>query len=97
MDYEVPDEFQNDLKHAVQLLKASGCREVYLFGSLLRGEPNAASDLDLGIRGFPQEQFFALYGKLMAELSRPVDLVDFDTEKDFFHLLSRIREVRRVA
>ena len=51
-----------------------------VFGSVAEGASGPRSDLDLAVRGCPPERFYPLLGRLMEELSQPVDLVDLDTE-----------------
>lgn len=86
-----------DLERAVQILREEGCREVYLFGSVATGDAGAGSDIDLGIRDYPRERFFHIYGRLMIELEHQTDLVDFGHQAALFSLLSEIGEVRRIA
>lgn len=74
-----------------------GCREVYLFGSLITGTVTENSDIDIGIKGFPPENFFRLHAKLEEEVPFRVDLIDFDSEIDFFNMLSTVGEVVRLG
>lgn len=69
--------------YAVDLLEKSGCKEIYLFGSLLEGIVREGSDIDLAIRGCNPEMFYNLVGQLMMELEHPVDLINLDREDDF--------------
>jgi predicted nucleotidyltransferase len=45
------------VEKAASVLKAAGAREVYAFGSALRGELRENSDLDLAVSGLPPEAF----------------------------------------
>ena len=76
----IPEEHRADVARAVEICKAEGCREVYVFGSVAAGRPRQQSDLDIGVRGCPAERFYRLLGRLMEEITRPVDLVDLDLE-----------------
>ena len=76
----IPDEYRADLNRAVEICKAEGCREVYVFGSVATGQHRPRSDLDIGVRGCPTGRFYHLLGRLMDELTHPVDLVDLDLE-----------------
>lgn len=69
------------------------CREVYLFGSLATGTATERSDIDIGVKGFPPEKFFRLHVKLEKEVPFRVDLIDFDSEVDFFNMLSNVGEI----
>jgi len=55
------------------------------------------SDIDIGIRDYPKERFFHIYGRLLTELEHETDLVDFGNESALFSLLSGIGEVLRIA
>jgi predicted nucleotidyltransferase len=94
---DVPQVYQDDIQTAVNILKQAGCAEVYLFGSLVTGNIHESSDIDLGIKGLPPEEFFKTYSKLYLNLSHKVDLVDFDDKQDFHALLERFAEVKKIA
>jgi predicted nucleotidyltransferase len=76
----VPDDYRADITRAVGICKEEGCREVYVFGSVATGRLRPWSDLDIGVRGCPSGRFYHLLGRLMDELTHPVDLVDLDLE-----------------
>ena len=76
----IPDEYRADVARAVEICKAEGCRDVFIFGSVATGQHRPQSDLDIAVRGCPTEHFYRLLGRLMDELSHPVDLVDLDLE-----------------
>ena len=86
-----------DLERAVQILREEGCQEIYLFGSVAMGTARPDSDLDIGIRNYPRERFFRIYGRLLSELEHDADLVDFGHQSALFSVLSEIGEVRRIA
>ena len=86
-----------ELQLAVQILQEEGCREVFLFGSMLTGEASPGSDIDIGIRNYPRDRFFHIFGRLLTELDHDVDLIDFDHEHALFTVLSEVGEVRRIA
>lgn len=89
--------FQQDVAHAVEILKQEGCSEVYLFGSGAVGNVLDESDIDLAVRGCSPERFFRVFGMLLIELERSVDLVDLDTSNAFVqHLLKEERIIRLV-
>ena len=87
----------NKLATATKILKNAGCSEVYLFGSQATGRANKNSDVDLGIRGLSSNSFFALHYDLERALNMRVDLVDFDYQKDFFELLQRLGELKKIG
>jgi len=85
------------LSKATAILKNAGCSDVFLFGSQLSGKANASSDVDLGVKGLPPRLLFRIHSDLEQELKMPVDLVDFDSQPDFFALLQRAGELERIG
>lgn len=88
---------RGELERALVLLQDSGAREVYLFGSLARGDGDSRSDWDIAIRGLPAERYFSVMAKLMSLMSRPVDLVDLDEMTPFAAHIAAKKEFIRVA
>lgn len=93
----LPEAYQKDLARAVEILKAGGCREVYLFGSLVEGRLKSSSDIDLAVKGCPPGKFFYLQGKLLLALSRPADLVSLDSDDPFAEYLQTKGRLRQIA
>jgi len=89
--------FREDLESAVKYLKAVGCTEIYIFGSLCSGRTHSQSDIDIAVRGLQPENFFSIYGELMMRLNHSVDLVDLDLQKQFGDSLINNGNLRRVA
>lgn len=87
----------NDIQHAVDILLQGGCREIYLFGSYVKGNWTEDSDLDLAIRGCAKGRYFDLLGKLILEIDRPIDLVDLDSSDPFVLQLEATGELYRLA
>ena len=85
------------LAKATNILKNAGCKEIYLFGSQATGKANDNSDVDLGVKGLPPKLFFRMHSDLEEALNMPVDLVDFDYQKDFFDLLQRVGELKKIG
>ena len=85
------------LKLASDILKNAGCTEVYLFGSQATGRANENSDVDLGVKGLPPRLFYRMHWQLEEALDMKVDLVDFDFQKDFYELLNRIGELKKIG
>jgi predicted nucleotidyltransferase len=92
----IPENYQEDIKKATNLLRKEGCKTVYLFGSMVTGKIHEKSDIDIGIKGLPPEKFFKAYSKLYMNLDNEIDLVDFDHDYQFFSLLERLGEVVEV-
>jgi predicted nucleotidyltransferase len=80
---ELPELYRSDVQRAVDILKAAGCSQVFLFGSTAVGGMHVGSDIDLAIRGCPSGSFYHLQGNLLLELDHPVDLVDLDSQDPF--------------
>ncbi|MEI6387918.1 MAG: nucleotidyltransferase domain-containing protein [Spirochaetota bacterium] len=86
-----------ELDLAIALLRRLGAKEVYLFGSMARGDADDHSDWDLAVRGLPPQAYFSTLGKLSDSMSRTVDLVDLDEGSPFVaHVLSK-KDLIRVA
>ena len=96
-ELNIPEQYQEDLKKAVEVLQIEGCKEIYLFGSLAAQKSRDSSDIDIGVKGCPVEKFFRIYSHLQDELRHRVDFVDFDQEPEFFQMLSSIDEVVRIG
>lgn len=94
---KLPEEFQQDLSCAVGILKNAGCKEIFLFGSLITGSYREDSDLDLAIRGCSPENYFELLGKLLTSLSRPVDLINLDRDDAFSRYLLEEGDLYRLT
>ena len=93
----LPPTEKKDLEHALLLLKSFGAKEVYLFGSMARGDIDEYSDWDIAVRGIPSDKYFTVLGKLLAYMKRNVDLVDLDEDGAFAAHISKKKEFTRVA
>jgi predicted nucleotidyltransferase len=93
----IPAKYQEDIRKASNLLKSEGCKAVYLFGSMITGKIHESSDIDIGIKGLPPENFFKVYSKLYRNLENEVDLVDFDEENQFFSILEKHGEIIEIG
>jgi predicted nucleotidyltransferase len=58
LDDKIPERYRGDIKKSYDCLKKYGCKSVYLFGSLVTGKIHDDSDIDIGIKGLPPENFF---------------------------------------
>ena len=92
----VSDAVRRDLVRGVSILKAGGCEEVYLFGSIADGSGTSRSDIDFAVRGCPADMFYKLQGRLLMELTRSVDLIDMDADAELATFLEREAELIRV-
>jgi predicted nucleotidyltransferase len=94
---EIPEAFRGDIRRATEILKAAGCTDVFLFGSLAKARARGTSDLDFAVRGCPPGSFYHLVGKLIFELDHPVDLVDLDSADPFARYLEMEGELMQVG
>ena len=94
---ELSERDKAELDLALALLQRLGAREIYLFGSMARGDADDHSDWDLAVRGLPAQAYFPALGKLSDAMSRTVDLIDLDEGSPFVaHILSK-KDLIRVA
>jgi predicted nucleotidyltransferase len=97
MELNIPQKYQKDIENATNFLKNEGCEAVFLFGSLVTGNIHDDSDIDIGVKGLPSEKFLRLYGKLYFGFDNKIDLVDFDTNDDFYSMLYKLGEVIQIG
>ncbi len=95
---KLPERYKTDIEKAACILKAAGCSEVYIFGSLTDKNFNAESDIDIAVKGMPKELFFQIGGRLMIELDHRFDLIEIDNPNSRFakHIINN-GELIRVA
>jgi predicted nucleotidyltransferase len=63
-------------------------KRVVLFGSSLWPD-RESRDIDIGVEGIDEKDFFTFYGELLCALSKPVDVVDLSTKSLFVELIQR--------
>ena len=97
MELNIPSKYRQDIEKATNLLKKEGCESIFLFGSLVSGKIRNDSDIDIGVKGLPKEKFLSLYGQLYFDFEHKIDLVDFDTNSDFYSMLNSINEVVQIG
>ena len=84
-----PMDIQRDVARGVEILKAGGCSQVFVLGSVAEGRSHPESDIDFAVRGCPPDHFFKLQGRLLMELTRSADLIDLDVDPDLATFLER--------
>ncbi|NIM10498.1 MAG: nucleotidyltransferase domain-containing protein [Candidatus Aminicenantes bacterium] len=94
---KMPESHQKDIQTAVDILKEEGCKEIYLFGSLVNGDFTEKSDVDLAVKGLKKRNFFKILGKLIMALDHSVDLVNLEKKDRFSAMLKKKGELLRVA
>ena len=90
-------EIEQLIRKAALALADSGAREVYLFGSAVRGAISEDSDIDIAVSGLPPEKFFEAMRRAANILQRPLDLVDLDEKNLFTDYLKKKGKLQRVA
>lgn len=84
-------------------VRALGVVRLALFGSVLRGQPSAESDVDVLVQFAPEaksyDRFLALSELLEARLGRPVELVTTEALSPFIgpRILAEAQDVLRAA
>ena len=63
-------------------------KRVVLFGSSLSPD-RESRDINIGVEGIDEKDFFTFYGDLLFALSKPVDVVDLSTKSRFVELIQR--------
>jgi predicted nucleotidyltransferase len=87
----------NALLTAANLLRSMGAKQVFVFGSVIKGGVRPDSDVDMAVTGLPSDVYFSAISKASDLLGRPVDLVDLDDPTPLvWHLLGS-GELVRVA
>jgi predicted nucleotidyltransferase len=59
---------------------------VVLFGSSLSLD-RESNDIDIGVEGIEDKDFFTFYGDLLCTLSKPVDVIDLSSKSRFVELI----------
>ena len=97
MELNIPPRYQKDIEIATSLLKNAGCQSIYLFGSLVTGKNHEESDIDIGIKGLPAGKYFETCARVYFSMDNDVDIVDFDSNADFYSLLNNQGEVVEIG
>ena len=94
---KLPEDLQKDISVAAEILLHDGSKEIYVFGSIAKGNYTTASDIDIATVGLPKHKFFATYGRILSQVRRGVDLVALDYDQDFAKRLREAGTLTRVA
>jgi predicted nucleotidyltransferase len=93
---QIPASHRHDVEKALEILKDAGCREIYIFGSLVDGTVTPKSDIDLAVKGIPPEFYFKVLARLIMQLDHPVDLIDLEEDNRFSKMIRKEGNLRRV-
>ena len=75
MGVEMNETVANSISRLVAVLKSSGAKTVYVFGSAAKGAMRDDSDVDLAVSGLPPENFFKALSAASSVLDRPIHLM----------------------
>ena len=82
---------------AANLLRGMGASQVFVFGSMTRGELRRDSDIDMAVSGLPAKVYFSAASRASDILGRPVDLLDLDDDTPLVRHLIASGELVRVG
>jgi predicted nucleotidyltransferase len=77
-----------DKKTIQQIATKYHVKRVVLFGSSLYPD-SESRDIDIGVEGVDEGDFFSFYGDLIFALSKPVDVIDLSVRSRFVDLIKR--------
>ncbi len=77
---------ESDRQAIERIARKYNVKKVLLFGSSVYSS-GKSSDIDIGVEGIKDRDFFAFYGELMFALSKPVDVVDLSRKSKFNDLI----------
>ncbi len=78
----------SDKKIIEQLARKYRAKRVVLFGSSL-SSAQEYRDIDIGVEGIEEKDFYLFYGELLCALSKPVDVIDLSQKTRFVELILR--------
>lgn len=91
------DTLDNSIDKLVAVLKSSGAKTVYIFGSAAKGTMHSHSDVDLAVSGLPPEKFFKALSIASTLSDRSIHLIDLDEATPFTRYLLEEGELQRVG
>lgn len=77
-----------DKKIIEELARKYHAKRVVLFGSSL-SPSRECRDIDIGVEGIEEKDFYTFYGELLFALSKPVDVIDLSKRTRFIELILR--------
>jgi predicted nucleotidyltransferase len=77
-----------DKKTIQQIATKYHVKRVVLFGSSLSPD-RESRDIDIGVEGVDEGDFFTFYGDLLCTLSKPIDVIDLSVRSRFVDLINR--------
>ncbi len=77
-----------DRETIIEMANRYGVKRVVLFGSSLCSDKESR-DIDIGVEGIAEKDFFTFYGELLCALSKPIDIVDLSIKSRFVELIKQ--------
>lgn len=94
----LPISYKRDIKKAIKILKENNSKEIFIFGSIVNGNYNEYSDIDIAVRGLSQDKFYKVASILLFELENEFDLIDLDDKQNrFSQMLLKIGGLLKVG
>ncbi|MBD3194047.1 MAG: hypothetical protein GF317_03265 [Candidatus Lokiarchaeota archaeon] len=94
---KLPKSIRDELNIAKEIILTAGAKEIYIFGSIARGDYSDNSDIDLAIIGLEKSKFFHVYGELLEKLRHDIDVIGLDYNNEFSNELKKNGTLIRVA
>jgi len=91
------DTLVKSIEPVVTVLKRSGAKTVYVFGSAAKETMRDDSDIDLAVSGLPPEEFFKALSAVSSVSDRSIHLIDLDEVTPFTRYLKEEGELQRVG
>jgi predicted nucleotidyltransferase len=88
---------QDAVAKAAALFIGLGASPVFVFGSAVKGQLRANSDIDMAVSGLPPRVYFSAVSQATDLIGRPVDLVDLDDDSGLVRYLRERGELVRVG
>lgn len=79
------------------MLRDMGATQVFIFGSIARGNVRPDSDVDIAVTGLSPKLYFSAASKVSDIFHRPVDLLDLDDETPIVRYLLTSGDLVRVG
>jgi predicted nucleotidyltransferase len=79
-----PKTIQQDIEKIKTVLLRHGAPKIILYGSMVRGDYNDDSDIDICFEGVPDEKYFRVLAECLMETDRPVSVFDFNDIQGYF-------------
>ncbi|HAW49436.1 TPA: hypothetical protein DCX16_00565 [bacterium] len=80
---KISPEIMEDLEKIKSILCHYGATKIILYGSLVRGDYKADSDIDMCYEGLPDENYFRAMAECIMNTRKRVSILDFESIKGY--------------